>query len=106
MFKIPRVGKRYRDEQYIKWTRGGVDEHGAQTVENVQTDMDKPVVSISGPHNSDDEDSSPRRMNTCGSVCSYQRLEGVFYLHLQGDPLASKRHIAGRSILKSVDCLI
>jgi hypothetical protein len=65
--------KRHRDEQHIKGTRGGVDEQGAQIVENVQTDTDKPVDSISGPHNSPDEESSLRRMNTCGSVYRYQR---------------------------------
>jgi len=52
-----------------------VDEHGAQLVENVETDTNKPVDSISGPHNSDDEDSSLRRMNTCGLVYRYQRRE-------------------------------
>jgi hypothetical protein len=57
----------YRDEQYIKGTRGGVYEHGAQIVENVQTDTAKSVDSIWGPHNSDGEDSSLKRMKTCGS---------------------------------------
>lgn len=65
MFKIIHVRKRYGDEWYIKGTRAGVDEHGAQIVE---TDTDKPVYSIPGSHNSDDEDSSLRRMNICGSV--------------------------------------
>lgn len=46
-----------------------------QIVENVQTDTDKPVDSVSGPHNSDDEDSSLRRMYTCDLVYRYQRRE-------------------------------